>query len=120
MQCYGQLQTFQSGLIRKRPRNISKFDGGEKFMAFSDVCKIYRQGEKFLVLNPSVPSWLVTSVNGVLLLKLYSAEKSFEDIAEEFRLHAPDFPASSVLKFLEHAERERLFKEPTKLAELPT
>ena len=84
-------------------------------MAFSDVCKVYRQGEKFLVLNPSVPSWLVTNVNGVLLLKLYSAEKSFEDIAEEFRLHAPDFSASSVIKFLEHAERERLFKESTKL-----
>ena len=59
----------------------------------------------------------MTNVNGVLLLKLYSEEKSFEDIAEEFRLHAQDFPASSVIKFLEHAERERLFKEPTKLAD---
>ena len=82
-------------------------------MAFSDVCKVYRQGEKFLVLNPLVPSWLVTNINGVLLLKLYSEEKSFEDIAEEFRVHAPGFSASTALKFLERAESERLFAKPT-------
>ena len=84
-------------------------------MAFSDVCKVYRQGEKFLVMNPTVPSWLVTNINGVLLLKLYSEEKSFEDIADEFRVHAPEFPASSVMAFLNRAESERLFAEPTVL-----
>lgn len=86
-------------------------------MAFSDVCKVYRQGEKFLVLNPTVPSWLVTNINGVLLLKLYSEEKSFESIAEEFRVHAPEFSSEAVLKFLERAECERLFAKPTILAD---
>lgn len=86
-------------------------------MAFSDVCKVYRQGEKFLVLNPTVPSWLVTNINGVLLLKLYSEEKSFESIAEEFRVHAPEFSSEAVLKFLERAESERLFAKPTILAD---
>ena len=84
-------------------------------MAFSDACKVYRQGEKFLVLNPTVPSWLVTNINGVLLLKLYSEEKSFESIAEEFTAHAPEFSASTALKFLARAKSERLFSEPTRL-----
>ena len=65
-------------------------------MAFSDVCKVYRRGEKFLVLNPLVPSWLVTNINGVLLLKLYAEEKSFEKISDEFRTYAPEFSAETV------------------------
>ena len=84
-------------------------------MAFSDVCKVYRQGEKFLVLNPLVPSWLVTNINGVLLLKLYAEEKSFEKISDEFRTYAPEFSAESVLKFLNRAKAERLFSEPAQL-----
>jgi hypothetical protein len=84
-------------------------------MAFSEFCKIYRQEEKFLVLNPSVPSWLVTNINGVLLLKLYSEEKSFETIAEEFTAPAPEFSTSSALKFLNRAKAERLFSEQTQI-----
>lgn len=84
-------------------------------MAFSEVCKVYQQGEKFLVLNPSVPSWLVTNINGVLLLKLYSEEKTFAEIVNEFANYAPEFSSASVLNFLKRAESERLFAEPTQI-----
>lgn len=82
-------------------------------MVFSEVCKIYQQGEKFLVLNPLVPAWIVTNINGVLLLKLYTEDKSFEFIANEFKKYAPDFPCSTIIEFLEYAKNESLFEMPT-------
>ena len=79
---------------------------------FSDVCKIYRREEKYLVLNPLVPSWIVTNINGVLLLKLYSEDKTFIDIATEYGKYAPNIPSVKIIKFLEKAEAERLFEPP--------
>ena len=86
-------------------------------MAFSEICRVYQQGEKFLVLNPSVPAWIVTNINGVLLLKLYAEEKTFAEIAAEFQTYAPDFPVSAMINFLEEAATEHLFDAPTELAE---
>ena len=82
-------------------------------MEFSEVCKIYQRDGKFLVLNPLVPAWIVTNINGVLLLKLYAEDKSFEFIADEFKKYAPDFPSSTVVHFLQHAKNEHLFEMPT-------
>ena len=81
-------------------------------MTFSEVCKVYQQGEKFLVLNPLVPAWIVTNINGVLLLKLYAEGKSFEKIVDEFIAVASDFPRLPALKFLEKANTEKLFEIP--------
>ncbi len=86
-------------------------------MAFSEVCRIYQQDEKFLVLNPSVPAWVVTNINGVLLLKLYAEEKTFAEIAAEFQTYAPDFPVAAMINFLEEAAAEHLFDAPTELTE---
>ena len=33
-------------------------------MAFVDVCRIYERHGKYLVLNPLVPSWVITNING--------------------------------------------------------
>ena len=81
-------------------------------MAFSDICKIYPFDGKYVVLNPLVPSWLVTNVNGVLLLKLYAEDKSFDEIADAFQKLAPDFPRSSAVNFLNYAREEGLFEIP--------
>ena len=82
-------------------------------MTFSEVCKVYQRDEKFLVLNPLIPSWIVTNINGVLLLKLYAEDKSFESIASEFKTFMPDFPPSAIFNFLEHAKKENLFDIPS-------
>ena len=79
---------------------------------FTDICKIYRRDEKYLVLNPLVPSWLVTNINGVLLLKLYAEDKTFDDIATEYEKYAPNIPSSTVVKFLQKAQGEQLFDMP--------
>lgn len=82
-------------------------------MTFSEVCKVYQRDDKFLVLNPLIPSWIVTNINGVLLLKLYAEDKSFESIASEFKTFMPNFPPSAIFKFLEHAKNENLFDIPS-------
>ncbi len=38
-----------------------------------DNFRIFEKNGKFLVLNVLVPSWIVTNINGVLILKLYDA-----------------------------------------------
>ena len=43
------------------------------------MLKVYRRGEKFLVLNPSMPSWVVTNLNGVLTIKLFGETQSVEE-----------------------------------------
>ena len=50
----------------------------------TDCLKVYEKDEKYLVLNPNVPSWIVTNINGVLVLKCYREDISFEDIATTF------------------------------------
>ncbi|MCR5833531.1 MAG: radical SAM protein [Selenomonadaceae bacterium] len=78
-------------------------------MAFSDDCRIYESNGKYLVLNPTLPTWIVTNINGVLLLKLYREDKTFNQIADEFLTYAPYFSKSSLLAFLKKADEARLF-----------
>ena len=79
---------------------------------FSEIVKVYQKDEKFLVLNPLVPAWIVTNINGVLLLKLYAEGKSFEKIVDDFIAVASDFPRLPAWKFLEKANTEKLFEIP--------
>lgn len=81
-------------------------------MAFSDVCRVYAHEDRYLVLNPLVPSWIVTNINGVLLLKLYAEDKTYEQIADEFRDYAPNFPSKSLTDFLTRVGETHLFDIP--------
>lgn len=78
-------------------------------MTFSEVCRIYEREDKYLILNPTVPSWIVTNINGVLLLKLYQEGNIFDEIACEFSSLAPNVSRESVIEFLRNAEEECLF-----------
>lgn len=83
-------------------------------MVFSDVCRVYAHGDKYLVLNPLVPSWIVTNINGVLLLKLFAEDKSYGQVADEFRNYAPTFSQESLIGFLRKANETHLFDIPNK------
>ena len=78
-------------------------------MKFEEVCRIYNKEDKYLVLNPTVPSWIITNINGVLLLKFYREDKTFDEIAGEFLEAAPKFSRITVMNFLQYAKEERLF-----------
>ena len=75
------------------------------------MLKVYERGEKFLVLNPSVPSWIVTNLNGVLTIKIFIETQSAEETVREITRQT-NFPAQSIIDFLEAAKREELFEVP--------
>ena len=79
-------------------------------MDCTDFLKVYRRGEKFLVLNPLVPTWIVTNVNGVLLVKIFAETQSLEATREKF---GDDIPARSVENFLDKVRGAGLFTVPT-------
>ena len=74
--------------------------------------KVYRRGEKFLVLNPLVPSWVITNTNGVLLIKIFSETLSTQETIREVSRHAK-IPAQSIVDFLDAVKREELFEVPS-------
>ena len=67
----------------------------------SDVLKIYNKEGKFLVLNPLVPSWIVTNINGVLILKQLSESKTFEETAIVFSERSSKIDKQQVLAYLD-------------------
>ena len=81
-------------------------------MKLEDILKVYRRDEKFLILNPLVPSWIVTNLNGVLIVKVFSEKKSVKKTIEEFGKNAKNISAQSIEKFLDEVRGEGLFKIP--------
>lgn len=82
-------------------------------MKFEEIVSIYRSELKpdlYLVLNPIVPSYIVTNINGVLLLKSYSENKSFSSITDEFiELSGANLDKNKCMSFLENAKQAHLF-----------
>ncbi|MBR1646515.1 MAG: radical SAM protein [Selenomonadaceae bacterium] len=80
-------------------------------MRCDDLLKVYRRGDKFLVLNPTVPSWVVTNANGVLLIKIFSETLSTQETLRVTR--RKKIPDRNVVKFLDAVTREELFAVPS-------
>ena len=80
-------------------------------MVDTDVLKIYQRNDRFLVLNPLIPSWIVTNINGVLLLKLYADFQLVDKTIEAFKEHAAEIPACSCEAFLNKVQRAHLFDD---------
>ena len=81
-------------------------------MKLEEVLKVYQREEKFLILNPLVPSWIVTNLNGVLLIKIFAESQSVEKTIAEFARQAKNISVQSVEKFLDEVRGEGLFKIP--------
>ncbi|MCI7676113.1 MAG: radical SAM protein [Phascolarctobacterium sp.] len=78
----------------------------------TDCFRVYKSNEKYLVLNPNIPSWIVTNINGVLVLKCYREDKSFSEIANDFCEKCHFMSPSEVIEFLNKAFKARLFQHP--------
>ena len=51
----------------------------EKFLLPKNIV-IKKKNDKFLFLNPSIPDWIVTNVNGAIALKLCNGKRTLKDI----------------------------------------
>lgn len=80
-----------------------------------DNLRIFEKNGKFIVLNALAPSWIVTNINGVLILKLYDGVKTFDEIADEALTITHLEIRDKVLDFLDQAQKARLFQEQTEM-----
>lgn len=81
-------------------------------MQLEEFLKVYQRDEKYLVLNPLVPAWIVTNINGVLLIKVYAENQSVKKTIEEFERYTRNISAQNVEKFLNKVRGEGLFNIP--------
>ena len=77
----------------------------------SDILSVYQKNEKYLVLNSQVPSWIVTNLTGLAILKHYCENNSFEETAKFISEQNSQISKDSILKFLFSAKKESLFVE---------
>lgn len=77
----------------------------------NDVLRIYSNDEKYLILNPLVPAWIVTNIAGVFVIKTYGEMMSFEKTAEICCSQNASLSKDSVLKFLNTVQTASLFVE---------
>ena len=75
----------------------------------NDVLKIFEKDEKYLILNPIVPAWIVTNRNGVVLINLFDKMQSKEKVAENYCKYDKTSHNDDVIKFLDKAEEAGLF-----------
>ena len=75
----------------------------------NDILKIFEIDNKYLILNPLVPAWIVTNKNGVIIINLFDQLQSKEKVAENYCKYDKTSCNSDVIKFLNKAEKEGLF-----------
>ena len=81
-------------------------------MKLEDCLKVYQRDEKYLVLNPLIPSWIVTNLNGVLLLKIYIESQTIEKTIETLNEFSNNVPVQNIEKFLNKVRGEGIFDVP--------
>lgn len=84
----------KTGIDFKLPRNIKRI----------------KKGDKILLFNPTVPSWLVTNKNGELILSFCNGKRSFNEIVELFCTKYGKEHKEIVKKFLLEANNSRIFQ----------
>jgi radical SAM protein with 4Fe4S-binding SPASM domain len=65
-----------------------------------DVVKI-KKNDKILLLNPSVPDWIVVSKNGAAILQLCDGKRTVEHIADALSMFGRKDSKKEIIKFFE-------------------
>lgn len=77
----------------------------------SDILRVYSEDNKYIILNPSVPAWIVTNIAGIAVVKRYCECLSSEQTATEINAQNSFITKKSVSDFLEKAKEALLFDE---------
>ena len=75
----------------------------------NDILKVFEVDNKYLVLNPLVPAWVVTNKNGVIIINLFDQLQSKEKVAENYCGYDKTSHSDDVIKFLNRTEEAGLF-----------
>ena len=49
----------------------------------AEILSVYSKDNKYLILNPQIPAWIVTNLVGVVAIKEYAECLSFEKTAKK-------------------------------------
>lgn len=79
----------------------------------SDVLSIYSKDDKFLILNPLVPAWIVTNITGVMVVKTYVETMSVKETVKVCHRQNIALSEDMVRRFLDAARSASLFVEKT-------
>jgi radical SAM protein with 4Fe4S-binding SPASM domain len=74
--------------------------------------RLFERDDRWLCLNPDVPSWICTTKAGALLLQLVDGDLSIQGYHDLLTSHGIDFPLSAVRDFFQSAVDARLFGPP--------
>ena len=86
----------------------------------NDILKIFEKDNRYLVLNPIIPSWIVTNKNGVIIINLFDQLQSKEKVADIYCKYDKTSHTSVVIDFLNRAEESGLFiQKPTEKQHKP-
>lgn len=75
----------------------------------NDILSVYQKEDKYLVLNSLVPTWIVTNLMGVLILKIYGENQSVTETFNEIIKHNKTISEDGIVRFLNEAKSVRLF-----------
>ena len=79
----------------------------------SDVLSIYSKDDKFLILNPLVPAWIVTNITGVMVVNTYVETMSVKETVKVCHRQNIALSEDMVRRFLDAARSASLFAEKT-------
>lgn len=83
-----------------------------EFYSLPKNIEIKSIGEKILLFNPDIPSWLVTNRNGAAILSLFSGEYSKEMIIEGLCEVYGNQNRETICEFIEKAIQTKIFNTP--------
>lgn len=70
---------------------------------------VYQNGNKYLVINPVVPSWIVTNLNGVALIKMFTETGSVDKALDYFSDRKIAINREVAMAFIKKAAAASLF-----------
>lgn len=74
----------------------------------------FKRGDKIVLINPDVPSWIVTNNLGEIIVKLFDGTNSLDDIVDIVSSELGDSIKDKLNKFLDGVIKSRLFETPKK------
>lgn len=76
---------------------------------YEEILSVYQKDNKYLILNPTVPAWIVTNEVGVLAVNLYCKTQSIDKIAEEFSKYNIHNSKNDIFHFIKKIQDTGLF-----------
>ena len=73
---------------------------------------VYQREDKFLLLNPILPAWIITNLTGAIAVLAFNEERSTDKVMEIISSIDSSIDSKPIIKFLNSDLVKKLFEEP--------